>query len=738
MHTHPTRSVEIVSGRVAARRWFTRIALLAAAAGLCQGAATTTATAAPFSCKRIDTPMTARLEGVAELVSDVVLSCTGGTPTAAGARIPEYQVLVIGNTSLPSRQALAAIGSWTPSDALLLVDDPDPDSQVVCTPVVGAISCPAWSGDESPANVFQGETLQSNGISFLQIPIDPPGPNATRMLRITNLRASPGELPAKSLPQIITNVMMYDWSGRVVSITPAQAVSAQALATMKVTPLTATGETVPDGQAPAIYTPSLIPTTNPSATYGFLLRFTEGFASAFRRRNVATSGGDPSLVAAQAMPGYQYFTESGFYNDAFPILNNLNTLGLADTGTRLRITFNKIPTGIQLWASVTEVAGSTGYSATAPKAMLTYTDSNGGEPFSAQNAWLDNWAQLSISNATTTATYEIVSADPSVVESLVFAFALTSQGGDLNTGTATMTITLAPGDALNSDGTYDLPAFLPPTTAVSTSTTTTTGTTTTTTTTTTTSTSAAVPAFSIVHSLPGQKVAMYSAVGNWVSTIAPGSLATVIIPGLAAGTALTNIAIAVVDNTGVQAVCVPQAINGQLVTCLLGSSLKPGLGVVSASSNGSAGGIGFVQIATLAPGLFSADGSGQGLASGSMVAGTGSTAITLPLAVLNSLTGLYSAQLVDPTAAHDNVYLVLNATGLAAITSKDWTYAEIGGTSVPVVSIAADPNTHGGNLVTLGPLPASLANQGLLDVLIAVDGISSNPVQVFFGTPPTE
>jgi hypothetical protein len=206
-------------------------------------------------------------------------------------------------------------------------------------------------------------------------------------------------------------------------------------------------------------------------------------------------------------------------------------------------------------------------------------------------------------------------------------------------------------------------------------------------------------------------------------------------PGLLAGTPLTSVAINVVDSIGVQTGCVPQSISSQQVICLLGSPMKPGLGVLSASSGGKAGGTGFVQISALSPGLYSADGTGEGLASGELVVGTGSSAISLPLAVRNPSTNLYAAQPIDPTAAHDSVFLVLNATGLAGYTSKDWSYAEIGGTAVPVVSIAADPDTPGIELVTLGPLPVSLANRGLLDVLIAVEGISANPVQVFFGDP---
>ena len=33
-----------------------------------------------FSCQRQDTPVSVRSEGITELISDIVLQCTGGTP----------------------------------------------------------------------------------------------------------------------------------------------------------------------------------------------------------------------------------------------------------------------------------------------------------------------------------------------------------------------------------------------------------------------------------------------------------------------------------------------------------------------------------------------------------------------------------------------------------------------------------------------------------------------------------
>src|ERR1035437_8302453 len=162
----------------------------------------TASAANPFTCQRIDRPATVRLEGSAELLADIVLACTGGSPTPPGNRVPEYQFILVANTSLPGRTPLGAIGEWSLSDALMLVDEPEAASQVACIPDANASSCPKYIGDLSTSNVFHARVLQSSGILFSRIPIDPPGAGNTRTIRIANLRASPSDLPAKAIPAI--------------------------------------------------------------------------------------------------------------------------------------------------------------------------------------------------------------------------------------------------------------------------------------------------------------------------------------------------------------------------------------------------------------------------------------------------------------------------------------------------------------------------------------------------------
>lgn len=683
--------------------------------------------ATPLSCQRIDRPATVRAEGSAELLADIVLECTGGSPTPAGRRVPEYQFVLVANTVLPSRTPEAAIGDWSLSDAPLLVDEPEAASQVACIPDTKELSCPQYAGDPSPSNVFQGRVLQSNGILFTRIPIDPPGADIVRTIRIANLRASPSDLPAKALPAITTNLLVYDPKGQSVPIAGAQKASGQALPASKFVPLTSASERVPVSQAPLILTPSLVPKTNPDKDFGFLLKFTEGFATSFRRRNVATSGGDPLFVMPQATPGYPYSTESGFYNDSFPAENGMNLTGLAETGTRLRVVFDHIPVGIQLWASVRDVVGTTGYDATAPKAMLTYTaDATYGGPFSQVNEWVPGYAQLFLDGTKTSATWEIVSADPALVESLVFSIALTAQGGNVVTGTANMTATIAPLAIARTDGTIPLPSFILPL-ATDTTTTTTTGTATTVATT-------AVPAFSIVNSIPTKKTGMYSAASG-ATTVAPGSLAAVTVVGLKSTADISTVSVVMVDNIGTQRTCQVVSISLQQAICLVDPAIKPGLAVVSVASSGRPAGTGFVHVAQVAPGLFSADATGQGLAAGNAISKVGAATFTSPLAVLDPVTNTWIAQPIDLAAAADGVTLELRATGLRGRDANGFVIAQIAGVDVPVLSITASTTDVGVDLVTIGPLPQSLAGSGLVDVQLAVDGVSANPVSIYTGKP---
>src|ERR1700730_5949055 len=135
-------------------------------------------------------------EGVAELMGDVVIKCQGGTPTPAGQAIPQITWQIFVNTEITSRLASTSADL---SEALLLMDDPAPQNQLVCPAQScsiqgtggGAGSEPnnPYNGSAGRYNIFQAAQISGNSLEWAGVPFDPPGAGRIRTLRITNVRA---------------------------------------------------------------------------------------------------------------------------------------------------------------------------------------------------------------------------------------------------------------------------------------------------------------------------------------------------------------------------------------------------------------------------------------------------------------------------------------------------------------------------------------------------------------------
>jgi len=143
-----------------------------------------------------------RAEGMAELVGDILLSCTGGTVTPAGTPLPMVGIsILMSTTGITSRRY--------PSgrlEALLLVDDPTTqracdDPYGVCQVISTGMADGNYDGSAGRPNIFPGLAV-NNTLSFGNIPFAAPGPGKYRIFRITNVRvhaagvasASPGDL----------------------------------------------------------------------------------------------------------------------------------------------------------------------------------------------------------------------------------------------------------------------------------------------------------------------------------------------------------------------------------------------------------------------------------------------------------------------------------------------------------------------------------------------------------------
>jgi len=454
---------------------------------------------------------TLRAEGITELVGDIVLNCTGGIPTPAGTTVPQVNISITLNTNITSR---LVSDPW--SEALILIDDPGPGQQVPC----GSGNCPVLGvggnsgvffknggnltgSPGSVPNVFQGRNNGTNSLLWTGIPIDPPGSNATRTIRITNVRANASQLGVSST-LIPTQVQMF------ISVTPSQSLPlnnpqqtvglvspglAFSLRTATSSDTTSgitflqcvsnnsdiagdSSKTFPSGSTPIV---------SGQQNVSVVARFREGFPSSFKRRNVAplTSVGGPGTFSADSSPTANnqdtpggtcpscpaglYFTETGYYGGATGPLtsttNGLNKAGLADHGTRLMLRFAGLPAGAQIFVGTYDSTAGVENSAAVSKVRLVSTDANGAGGFTPVTATSGgNFAPVTITAGAGVAVYEIINSDPLATENIdipiALAFASNTATNNPGLGTGTVTGSFAPlSTVITQSASAPLPRF---------------------------------------------------------------------------------------------------------------------------------------------------------------------------------------------------------------------------------------------------------------------------------------
>jgi len=469
------------------RKLFPAFAVVALAFG-----AASTANAqqvAAFSCVgNAGVPPIVRAEGLTELVGDLVLNCTGGTPTAAGNPVPQANVQIFLNTNVTSR---LVSDPW--SEALLMIDEPSAAAQRYCSVnggcaitgvgaaagsdgFVDGVDYDETSGTGTVPNVYQGRNAGANSIVWLGVPIDPPGTNATRVIRITNIRANANQLGVSST-LIPTQIVMF------ISVTGTTSVPInnpqQTVAFIQPGLSFSTRQAV-SSYLQCVSFNSAAATDSSKALIngmGTIVRFSEGFASAFKRRNAAgyVDGDTSPTPVNQNVPGAIYNTESGFLNQTPAIVtgssaNGLAAAGLADHGTRLMARFANVPAGVVLYASLYPVAtcsdcgpssrpaitaARSATTSTLTMARLVTTDANGGGSFSrvtgTNTSSFDSGAAtapIALNNGAGMATWEVLQADPLTSQTYEFGIGVSYVANTSNNlpglGSATVAGSFAP------------------------------------------------------------------------------------------------------------------------------------------------------------------------------------------------------------------------------------------------------------------------------------------------------
>lgn len=211
--------------------------------------------------------------------------------------------------------------------------------------------------------------------------------------------------------------------------------------------------------------------------------------------------------------------------------------------------------------------------------------------------------------------------------------------------------------------------------------------------------------------------------------LAPASIASGF-GDLAALAKSADAAVTVIDGAGASYSAQVLAAAPVQVNFVTPAEAAVGVATVMLSTGGRQIAAGVVRLENVAPGLFTANADGRGVAA----------AVALTVAADGKQTwktifdetasaGSGRAVAIDVSRPGEQVYLLLFGTGMR--NAKTAT-ATIGGVSVGVAGPVAQGVFVGLDQVNLGPLPASLANRGEVEIALTVDGKAANAATVSF------
>jgi uncharacterized protein (TIGR03437 family) len=201
-------------------------------------------------------------------------------------------------------------------------------------------------------------------------------------------------------------------------------------------------------------------------------------------------------------------------------------------------------------------------------------------------------------------------------------------------------------------------------------------------------------------------------------------------PSLPLPTTLAGTTVKVLDRTGATRDAPLFFVAPGQVNYLVPAATAAGAATVTITSGAGAISTGATQIASLAPGLFSANASGQGVVAGVVLRVKADGAqIYEPIAEFNQAQNRFVAKPIDLGPATDLVYLILYGTGFRNRSALTAVVCRIGGVDANVLFAGAAPGFVGldqGNVL----LPRSLAGRGEVDVVLTADGKAANTVRI--------
>jgi len=506
---------------VAFRKLFPVLAIVAFLLGTAT-TASAQATGQPLVCNtNAGVPPLVRAEGYTELVGDIVLVCSGGNP--GQGILANFQLFL--NTNITSR----LVGSSF-SEALLLIDEPGiprlnsngtggpppppmtpfclspsvPANSTGIAPSVTPAACNPGTANASyqqgTYTVFRAQqaaaTTTQSALVWAGIPIVPPGSNATRTFRITNVRANAAGAGVSTslVPTQIIAFLSISASQSLALNNPQQAVAfVQPGLQFAVRNCNGSGSSdtspIPRNFVQCSSEPTgdnrLFNNPNTDRPYDAQLglRFREGFQTAFKK----VIEGTPGNQQFESLPGVVYNTESGFVRESLFNASSTPLVGKADSATRVAARFTNVPAGVRLFVStrsITVLGSEADTGSAGAGATLVQADANGGRGGIGLGgsfveipqlvtlrcgATTAAGAEVVLTNGSGMAVWEVTDANPSAIDTLHFllsvAFAANTPNNLPGLGTSSVAGSFAPfyaasTNANQASSTLPIPRFI--------------------------------------------------------------------------------------------------------------------------------------------------------------------------------------------------------------------------------------------------------------------------------------
>lgn len=245
----------------------------------------------------------------------------------------------------------------------------------------------------------------------------------------------------------------------------------------------------------------------------------------------------------------------------------------------------------------------------------------------------------------------------------------------------------------------------------------------------------------LLRHLPADTFRTASAAASYGYAVAPGSLVAGYGSGLAVGSraatslplpvSLLNTEVQITDAAGQVSMAPLLYVSAVQVNYQVPSSAANGRADIKVTSNGSIVATGVLEIRPVAPTLFTADGTGGGIAAAQVqrFKPDGSPPVYEDVAAYDQGQGLFVAAPIS--FGSDRLFLVLYGTGFDQASAASGTQVTVGPLMLPALYSGPQPGSVGLDQINV-ELPNSLAGSGEVTVHVVVDGKVANDVTIVF------